>query len=83
MNDGSILEMKGRRNSTGKRGEAEKNPNPDKHGPKRAYGKPGYVTDEGRDGQRGCPRPARPENLAMEREDRALRPVTPFGVQPS
>ncbi len=56
----TILEQKGRRNSVGKRGETAKNENDTKHGPKKAYGKPGYVTDEGRDGQRGRPRPARP-----------------------
>lgn len=60
VSEPTILEQRGRRNGVGKRGEAGTNPNPDKHGPKKAYGKPGYVTDEGRDGQRGRPRPAKP-----------------------
>lgn len=56
----TILESRGKQKAPGRRREAGENPNEDKHGPKRAYGKPGYVTDEGRDGQRGKPRLARP-----------------------
>lgn len=52
-NDGSILEQRGRRNSTGKRGEAGQNPNTEKHGPKGAVGLPGYVRYPDRNGQYG------------------------------
>ena len=56
---GTILQQKGRRNSVGKRGEAGQNPNDEKHGPRRAFGRPGYVVDTDRTGRKGVPRPAR------------------------
>jgi RHS repeat-associated protein len=57
---GTILEQRGRRNSTGKRGEAGTNPNPSKHGPKGAVGLPGYVRYPDRNGQYGKPRLPKP-----------------------
>ena len=58
---GTVLEQRGRRDSVGKRGEAGKNPNPDKpKTPVRAHKNPGYVQDVDRQGQKGKVRPARP-----------------------
>lgn len=55
----AMLGGRGKAKAPGRRGEAGKNPNTTKHGPKSVKNRPGYVTDEGRDGQRGPVRPAK------------------------